>query len=174
MTIVTLEDKTNELLKRREVKCLFKGFAGKLTRKEAVQMLAKELKLDKKFVLPISLMCKTGMNDINCTVYVYDDEYLAKKHLPKYIFMRMLTKEERKKEKEVEKAKRRKPSEGAPAEAKEVLEEKAKEEAKVGAETEAKVGAETEAKEKMKVGGKPAKSKKEAEERDKPELEVKE
>jgi len=170
MTIVTLEDKTNELLKRREVKCLFKGFAGKLTRKEAVQMLTKELKLDKKFVLPINLMCKTGMNDINCTVYVYDDEYLAKKHLPKYIFMRMLTKEERKKEKEVEKAKGRKPSEGAPAEAKEVLEEKAK----VGAETEAKVGAETEAKEKMKVGGKPAKSKKEAEERDKPELEAKE
>ncbi len=166
MTIVTLEDKTNELLKRREVKCLFKGFAGKLTRKEAVQMLAKELKLDKKFVLPISLMCKTGMNDINCTVYVYDDEYLAKKHLPKYIFMRMLTKEERKKEKEVEKAKRRKPSEGTPAKAKEVLEEKAEEEAKVGAETETK--------EKMKVGGKPTKSKKEAEERDKPELEAKE
>ncbi len=166
MTIVTLEDKTNELLKRREIKCLFKGFAGKLTRKEAVQMLAKELKLDKKFVLPISLMCKTGMNDINCTVYVYDDEYLAKKHLPKYIFMRMLTKEERKKEKEVEKAKGRKPSEGTPAKAKEVLEEKAEEKAKVGAETEAK--------EKMKVGGKPTKSKKEAEESDKPESEAKE
>ena len=117
-TIVTLEDKPNGILKRREVKCLFKGVAGKLTRKEAAEMLAKELKFDKKFVIPVSLMCKTGTNDIGCTFYVYDDENLAKQHLPKYIFMRMLTKEERKKAKEAEKAKGKKPAEGAPAEAK--------------------------------------------------------
>lgn len=113
----------NGLLKRREVKCLFKGLAGKLTRKEAVEMLAKELKLDKKFIIPVRLVCETGMQDVNCTFYVYDDENLTKKHLPKYIFMRMLTKEERKKAREAEKAKGKKPAEGPPADTKKAKEE---------------------------------------------------
>lgn len=162
-TIVTLEDKSNGILKRREVKCLFKSVAGKLTRKEAAEMLAKELKLDKKFVIPVSLMCKTGTNDIDCTFYVYDDENLAKQHLPKYIFIRMLTKEERKKAKEAEKAKGKKPAEGAPkeeAEAKEKPEKPKKEPAKEEAPAEAKDKAE--------------KPKKEAKGKDKPEGEAKE
>lgn len=162
-TIVTLEDKPNGILKRREVKCLFKGVAGKLTRKEAAEMLAKELKFDKKFVIPVSLMCETGTNDIGCTFYVYDDENLAKQHLPKYIFIRMLTKEERKKAKEAEKAKGKKPAEGAPkeeAEAKEKPEKPKKEPAKEEAPAEAKDKAE--------------KPKKEAKGRDKPEGKAKE
>lgn len=134
--IVTLDDKDNRLLKRRELRCLFKGLAGKLSRKDAVEMLAKEHKLDKKFVIPISLKCETGANDARCTFYVYDDEDLAKKHLPKYIFMRMLTEEERKKAKEAEKAKGKKP-EGAPAEApKEETKEKPKKEVKTEAKAE--------------------------------------
>lgn len=132
-------------------------------------MLAKELKLDKKFVIPISLEGKTGMSDINCTFYVYDDENLAKRHLPKYIFMRMLTKEERKKAKEAEKAKGKKPAEGAPAEAKEAPKEQAKEEAKEAKE-EAKP--ETKAKEKPKAEDKAEKPTKEAKDKDKPKEEA--
>lgn len=171
-TIVTLEDKTNGLLKRRELKCLFKGFAGKLTRKEAAEMLAKELKLDKKFVIPVSLEGETGMNDINCTFYVYDDENLAKRHLPKYIFMRMLTKEERKKAKEAEKAKGKKPAEGAPAEAKEAPKEEAETKAKEKPKKEAakeEAKAETKAKEEPEETAKAEKPKKEAKGKDKPE-----
>ncbi len=131
-TFITLEDKTNGLLKRREVKCLFKGSAGRLTRKEAVEILTKELKLDKKFVIPENLICKNGVNDIHCTFYIYDDENLAKKHLPKYIFMRMLTKEERKKAKEAEKAK----SKGSFGDISAKVEEAPKEVAKVETEIE--------------------------------------
>ncbi|MEM2760673.1 MAG: hypothetical protein QXW73_07795, partial [Nitrososphaerales archaeon] len=114
MSIVTLEDKTNGLLKRREIRCLFKGFAGRLTRKESAEMLAKELGLERKFVIPLHLDCKTGTNEVNCVFYIYDDENLARRHLPKYVFLRMLTKEERKKAREAEKAKGKKPAEGAP------------------------------------------------------------
>lgn len=114
MSIVTLEDKTNELLRRREVRCVFKGSAGKLGRKDAVQMLSKELKLDKKLVIPVNLQCETGRKDVRCTFYVYDDENLARKHLPKYLFMRLLTEEERKAAKEAEKPKQ-KPAEEAPS-----------------------------------------------------------
>ncbi len=126
-TFITLEDKTNGLLKRREVKCSFKGSAGRLTRKEAVEILTKELKLDEKFVIPANLICKNGVNDIHGTFYIYDDENLAKKHLPKYIFMRMLTKEERKKVKEAEKAK----SKGSSGDISAKVEEAPKEVAKV-------------------------------------------
>ncbi len=111
--IVTLQDKTNALLKRREVKCLFKGHAGKLSRNDAVNLVTTQLKLDKKIVIPVTLECETGRTDVKGTFYVYDDETLAKKHLPKYVFLRLLSKEERKKIAEAEKAKAKAKKEGA-------------------------------------------------------------
>ena len=111
--IVTLEDRTNALLKRREVRCLFKGHAGKLSRNDAVNLISQQLQLDKKFVIPVTLKCETGRTDVKGTFYVYDDESLAKKHLPKYVFLRLLSKEERKKVREAEKAKAKKPEGGA-------------------------------------------------------------
>jgi len=110
--IVTLQDKTNALLKRREVRCLFKGHAGKLSRNDAVNLLTAQLKLDKKIVIPVTLKCETGRTDVKGTFYVYDDETLAKKHLPKYVFLRLLSKEERKKIAEAEKAKAKAKKEG--------------------------------------------------------------
>ena len=112
--IVTLEDRTNALLKRREVRCLFKGQAGKISRNDAVNLLSQQLKLDKKFVIPVTLKCETGKTDVKGMFYVYDDEGLAKKHLPKYVFLRLLSKEERKKVREAEKAKAKKPEGAAP------------------------------------------------------------
>jgi ribosomal protein S24E len=125
--IVTLEDRTNALLKRREVRCLFKGHAGKLSRNDAVSLLSQQLKLDKKFVIPVTLKCETGRTDVKGTFYVYDEEGLAKKHLPKYVFLRLLSKEERKKVREAEKAKAKakKPEEGAAPKAEAPKEEKA-------------------------------------------------
>ncbi|MFQ5941841.1 MAG: hypothetical protein ACE5KA_09120 [Nitrososphaerales archaeon] len=165
-TIVTLEDKTNGVLKRREVRCLFKGLSGGLTRKDAAEMLARELKLDKGLVIPISLISTTGTNDIGCVFYIYDDEKLARRHLPKYVFMRMLSKEERKKAKEAQKAKGKKPSEGAPA--------APKEKPKESKEEKAKEGAETEVKEKAKTEDKSQQPKNEAKGKNKPEEEAKE
>ena len=128
--IVTLEDKTNALLKRREVMCLFKGQAGKLSRNDAVNLLTGQLKLDKKFVIPVTLKCETGRTDVKGTFYVYEDESLAKKHLPKYVFLRLLSKEERKKVAEAEKAKKPKKPEGAAPKAKEAVPKEEKKEAK--------------------------------------------
>jgi ribosomal protein S24E len=129
--IVTLEDKTNALLRRREVRCLFKGHAGKLTRNDAANLLSQQLKLDKKFVIPVTLKCETGRTDVKGTFYVYDDEGLAKKHLPKYVFLRLLSKDERKKVREAEKAKAKKPEGAAPkAEAPKEEKAEAKEEKK--------------------------------------------
>jgi small subunit ribosomal protein S24e len=102
--VVTLEDRKNSLLHRREVKVLFRGAAGKIKRTEAVDKLASELAVDKKQVIPINLICETGMTDVHALFYVYDDEKMATKHLPRYRMLRTLPKEERKKILDDEKA----------------------------------------------------------------------
>lgn len=95
--VVTLEDRKNSLLNRREVKALFKGAAGKIKRAEAAEKIASQLNVDKKNVIPINLICHTGMTDVNGVFYVYDDEKEAAKQLPRYRLLRTMPKEERKK-----------------------------------------------------------------------------
>jgi small subunit ribosomal protein S24e len=102
--VVTLEDRKNSLLHRREVKVLFRGVAGKIKRTEAVDKMASELAVDKKQIIPINLICETGMTDVHALFYVYDDEKMAEKHLPRYRMLRTLPKEERKKILDDEKA----------------------------------------------------------------------
>jgi small subunit ribosomal protein S24e len=102
--VVTLEDRRNSLLNRREVKALFKGAAGKLKRTEAAEKIASKLNVDKKQVIPVNLVCETGMTDVHAVFYVYDDEKEAAKQLPRYRLLRTLPKEERKKILDEEKA----------------------------------------------------------------------
>ena len=102
--VVTLEDRKNSLLNRREVKALFRGAAGKMKRTEAVERMASQLSVDKKHIIPINLICETGMTDVHALFYVYDDEKMAANHPPRYRMLRTLPKEERKKILDEEKA----------------------------------------------------------------------
>jgi small subunit ribosomal protein S24e len=102
--VVTLEDRRNSLLNRREVKALFRGAAGKIKRTEAAEKIASQLNVDKKQVIPVNLVCETGMTDVHAVFYVYDDEKEAAKQLPRYRLLRTLPKEERKKILDEEKA----------------------------------------------------------------------
>lgn len=113
--IVTLEDRKNSLLNRREVKALFKGAAGKIKRTEAAERIASQLNVDKKQVIPVNLVCETGMTDVHAVFYVYDDEKEAAKQLPRYRLMRTMPKEERKKILDEEKAARLKAKQEAAA-----------------------------------------------------------
>lgn len=102
--IVTLEDRKNSLLNRREVKALFRGAAGKIKKTEAAEKIASQLNVDKKQVIPVNLVCETGMTDVRAVFYVYDDEKEAAKQLPRYRLLRTMPKEERKKILDEEKA----------------------------------------------------------------------
>jgi small subunit ribosomal protein S24e len=99
-----LEDRKNSLLNRREVKALFKGAAGKIKRTEAAEKMASQLNVDKKQVIPVNLICHTGMTDLHAVFYVYDDEKEAARQLPRYRLLRTMPKEERKKILDEEKA----------------------------------------------------------------------
>ena len=102
--IVTLEDRKNSLLNRREVKALFRGVAGKIKRTEAAEKIAGQLNVDKKQVVPVNLVCETGMTDVHAVFYIYDDEKEAAKQLPRYRLLRTMPKDERKKILDEEKA----------------------------------------------------------------------
>ncbi|MDQ4102142.1 MAG: hypothetical protein M3115_08165, partial [Thermoproteota archaeon] len=102
--VAMLEDRRNSLLNRREVKVIFRGAAGKLSRSDAAERIANQLNVDKKQVVPINLRCQTGMTDVHGTVYVYDNEQEAPKQLPRYRLLRTLSREERKKILDEEKA----------------------------------------------------------------------
>ena len=99
-----LEDRRNSLLNRREVKVLFRGAAGKINRNEAAEKIANQLSVNKKQVIPINLRCQTGMIDVHAILYVYDDENEAARQLPRYRLLRTLSREERKKILDEEKA----------------------------------------------------------------------
>ncbi len=102
--LTMLENRANSLLNRREIKVLFRGAAGKINRNEAAEKIAKELNVNKKQVIPINLRCQTGMTDVHGILYVYDDENEAARQLPRYRLLRTLSREERKKVLDEEKA----------------------------------------------------------------------
>ena len=110
-----MEDRRNSLLNRREVKALFRGAAGKIKRTEAVEKMANQLSVDKKQIIPINIICETGMTDVHAVFYVYDDEKEAGKQLPRYRMLRTLPKEERKKILDNEKASKLKAKQEAAA-----------------------------------------------------------
>ena len=102
--LAMLEDRTNSLLNRREIRVLFRGAAGKINRNEAAEKIAKQLNVNKKQVVPINLRCQTGMTDVHGILYVYDDENEPARQLPRYRLLRTLSREERKKVLDEEKA----------------------------------------------------------------------
>ena len=102
--VAMLEDRRNSLLNRREVKVLFRGAAGRINRNEAAEKIASQLNVNKKQVIPINLRCQTGMTDVHGILYVYEDENEAARQLPRYRLLRTLSREERKKILDEEKA----------------------------------------------------------------------
>lgn len=102
--VAMLEDRRNSLLNRREVKVIFRGAAGKINRNDAAERIASQLNVNKKQVVPINLRCQTGMTDVHGILYVYDDENEAAKQLPRYRLLRTLSRDERKKILDEEKA----------------------------------------------------------------------
>jgi small subunit ribosomal protein S24e len=113
-----LEDKLNFMLNRRELKIFLKSAAGKISKIELVKMIAKNFKEDEKKIFPISLTGEKGKTDLTATLFIYENGEIAKKHLPKYRILRKLSKEDRKKIIDEEKAVKLKAKQAAKAEIK--------------------------------------------------------
>ncbi|MBI2184874.1 MAG: hypothetical protein HYU39_07955 [Thaumarchaeota archaeon] len=154
LALEILTDAENKLLERREVEAVFKGLSGKLTRNNAVETIASNLKVNAKQVHLVTLLPSAGLRSVKGLFYVYSKEAEAKEHLPKYLSLRMLPKEERQKVAAAEKAK----AEAKPAEkpAKPAGKAPEKPAEKPAAKAEAKPEAKAETKAEPKPAAKPA------------------
>ena len=113
-----LEDKLNFMLNRRELKIFFKSAAGKISKIELVKMISKNFNEDEKKIFPISLTGEKGKTDVTATLFIYENDEIAKNHLPKYRLLRKLSKEDRKKLIDDEKAAKLKAKQAAKADSK--------------------------------------------------------
>jgi small subunit ribosomal protein S24e len=100
----TLEDRNNPLLNRREIRAILKNAAGKLTRTDAAQQIADKLNVDKNRVIAITMTGQRGTTDLESTFYIYNNEDEMKKQLPRYRVLRRMSKDDRKKILDEEKA----------------------------------------------------------------------
>lgn len=116
--VVGLSDKTNILLNRREITVLFKEQAGKLRRTEASEMVAKKFGLSKNCIIPINMKSERGKRDLVGTFYAFNSEKETKNKVPRYRLLRNLSKEERKKLIDEEKAAKLKAKQASSSEAK--------------------------------------------------------
>jgi small subunit ribosomal protein S24e len=118
LEVVILKDNNNVLLKRREIESVIRNASGSIKRQAAAELVADKLKVDKKNLLPISIKSEFGNPDVNTLMYYFDKLDDAKKQIPRYLFLRSLSKDERKKIIDDEKAARLKAKQAAVAEAK--------------------------------------------------------
>ena len=118
LEVVILKDNNNVLLKRREIESVIRNASGSIKRQDAAELVADKLKIDKKNLLPISIKSEFGNPDVNTIMYYFDKIDDAKKQIPRYLFLRSLSKDERKKIIDDEKAARLKAKQAAVAEAK--------------------------------------------------------
>ena len=72
----------------------------------------------KKKIFPISLAGEKGKTNITATLFIYENDEIAQKHLPRYRILRKLLKEDRKKLIEEEKATKLKAKQTAKADSK--------------------------------------------------------
>ncbi len=94
---IRMSERYNPLLKRLEVSYVFKNANGKISRNDAKELISKELNRPKDNIYVIKLEGEYGTNDLRGLFYIYDDPNLAARHLKKYLHLRALSKEERKK-----------------------------------------------------------------------------
>ena len=118
LEVVLLEDNNNVLLKRREIKSVIKNAFGSIKRQDATELIANKLKIDKNNLLPVSIKSEFGNPDILTLIYYYEDLKDAKKQIPRYLFLRSKSKDERKKIIDEEKSVKLKAKQAAAAEAK--------------------------------------------------------
>jgi len=93
----------SKLLDRVELEVLIPGRAGRLSRVDALGMVAEEMKVDRSRVGLVSLQEHAGTTDVVGRFAVYGSSEAVKVLHPKHLQVRVLAKEEREKLKQARK-----------------------------------------------------------------------
>jgi small subunit ribosomal protein S24e len=106
-------------LNRRELKVIIKNTQGQLNKASAASLVAGHFHLNKQQqIIPLMMKYETGRTDIHASFYVYPSLEDAQQQLPRYMMLRNMSKEDRKKIIDEEKATKLKAKQTAAAEAK--------------------------------------------------------
>ena len=117
--VVIVQDRNNPLLNRREIKVILKNAQGQVNKANAASLVAGHFHLNKQQqIIPISMKYETGRTDIHASYYVYSSLEDAHNQLPRYMMLRNMSKEDRKKIIDEEKAAKLKAKQAAAAETK--------------------------------------------------------
>ena len=117
--VITLQDRNNPLLNRREIKVIIKNSQGQLSRVKATSLIAGHFRLNKQQqIIPISMKSETGLTDVYASFHVYSSLENAQQQLPRYVMLRNMSKEDRKKVIDEEKATKMRAKQAAAAEVK--------------------------------------------------------
>jgi small subunit ribosomal protein S24e len=117
--VITVLDRNNVLLNRRELKVIIRNAQGKLNKASAASLVASHFHLNtEQPIIPILMKYETGRTDIHASFYVYSTLEDARRQLPKYMMLRNMSKEDRKKIIDEEKALKLKSKQTASAEVK--------------------------------------------------------
>lgn len=98
---------------------IIKNSRRQLNRVDATSLVAGHFHLNKQQqIIPISMKSETGRTDVSASFYVYSSLESAQQQLPRYIMLRNMSKEDRKKVISEEKATKLKAKQAAAAEVK--------------------------------------------------------
>ena len=98
---------------------IIKNSQRQLSRVDTTSLVAGHFNLNKQQrIIPISMKSETGRTDVHASFYVYSSLENAQQQLPRYIMLRNLSKEDRKKVISEEKATKLKAKQAAAAEVK--------------------------------------------------------
>jgi small subunit ribosomal protein S24e len=98
---------------------IIKNSRRQLNRVDATSLVAGHFHLNKQQqIIPISMKSETGRTDVSASFYVYSSLESAQQQLPRYIMLRNMSKEDRKKVISEEKAIKLKAKQAAAAEVK--------------------------------------------------------
>ncbi len=86
--MIIVKDEYNRLFNRREIRCIFKNAAGRLSRSASIELLRAKLNID-KVIIPIRLDNEYGRDDVKALFYIYDDKDRAKRDLQLHILRRI-------------------------------------------------------------------------------------
>jgi ribosomal protein S24E len=87
----------SKLLNRLEVEVRIRGKAGKISRKEALTLVAEEMAVPLTKVGLVRMEQQSGSRDIVGTFFVYGSEKTMKEFHPDHLSVRMLNKDDREK-----------------------------------------------------------------------------
>ena len=89
MSVSITNDNKNLLLERREITCVFKDTRN-LKRQNAIQLVKDKLKSENDLIIPIRLLCSSGLNEINGVFYIYNNKTEAEKQINRHILTRLI------------------------------------------------------------------------------------